>query len=211
MNPFLAKLIDTYPDLEICLPAIERAAELLLNCYRQGGKLLVCGNGGSAADSEHIVGELMKGYLRRRPLPPAARQQLLDAFPESGNYLADHLQGALPAISLASQTALLTAYANDVAADMIFAQQVYGYGAPGDVLLGISTSGNSRNVVQAVQVARAFGLRTLGFTGQSGGLLRSICEVMVCVPREEVAAVQELQLPIYHALCALVEAEFFAP
>ena len=210
MNPFLEKLARTYPDLETCIPDINKAADTLLNCYRHGGKLLICGNGGSAADSEHLVGELMKGYLRRRPLPEIARRRLLEAYPESGVYLADHLQGALPAISLVSQTALLTAYANDVAADMIFAQQVYGYGVAGDVLIGISTSGNSRNVVHAVQVARAFGLHTLGFTGQSGGLLKAICEVMVCVPREETAAIQELQLPIYHALCALLEAELFA-
>ena len=116
-------------------------------------KLLICGNGGSAADSEHIVGELMKGYFSRRPVPQAVRDRLASAFPENGLYLADHLQGALPAISLVSQTSLMTAFANDVAADMIYAQQVYGYGVEGDVLIGISTSGTSKNVVYALQVA----------------------------------------------------------
>lgn len=210
MDPRLTQLSEKYPDLTVCLPDLQQAAEVIVTCFRQGGKLLVCGNGGSAADAEHIVGELMKGYLRRRPLDEASRQTLTEAFPHEGPYLAAHLQGALPAISLVSQTSLTTAYANDVAADMVFAQQVYGYGKRGDVLLAISTSGHSANVRHAAQVARAFGLHTLGLTGQGGGALKAICEVTICVPCEGATAVQERHLPIYHALCAMLEAEFFA-
>ncbi len=206
----LAQLAEKYPDLTVCLPDIQRAMEVLLACYRNGGKVLICGNGGSAADSEHVAGELMKGYLLKRPLPEAARRKLLQAFPKNGRYLADHLQGALSALSLVSQTALITAYANDVAPDMIFAQQVYGYGQAGDVLIAISTSGDSTTVVHAAQVARALGLHTIGFTGQGGGKLAGVCEVTIRVPYEGATAVQERQLPIYHALCARLEAEFFA-
>jgi len=209
MSAPFGKLIEKYPDLSACLLDLERAAEMLSACYRAGGQVLICGNGGSAADSEHVVGELMKGYLRRRPIPAPTRQRLLDTFPDQGGYLAEHLQGALPAISLVSQTALTTAYANDVAPDMIFAQQVYAYGKPGQVLMAISTSGNSMNVVRAAQVARALGLRILGFTGQGGGKLAAICEVTIRVPYDDVMTVQERHLPIYHALCAVIEAEFF--
>lgn len=210
MDSRLTQLADKYPDLTVCLPDIQKAADLMVTCYRQGGKLLVCGNGGSAADAEHIVAELMKGYLRRRPLAEPVRQRLIDAFPEEGLYLAEHLQGALPAISLVSQTSLTTAYANDVAADMAFAQQVFGYGKPGDVLLALSTSGNSANVRHAAQVARVLGLHPVGLTGQGGGALKAICEVTICVPWVGATEVQERHLPIYHGLCAMLEAEFFA-
>lgn len=207
----LVLLTEKYPDLAGCRPDLERAAELLLTCYRAGGKVLVCGNGGSAADSEHIVGELMKGYLRKRRVPAEVRQRLTAAFPDDGAYLADHLQGALPAISLVSQVALNTALANDIAADMLFAQQVYGYGRPGDVLLAITTSGNSRNVVRAAQVARALGVRVIGLTGATGGALKPLCDAAVCVPHAGAAAVQERHLPIYHALCEILEEAFFGP
>jgi D-sedoheptulose 7-phosphate isomerase len=186
------------------------AAHALLHAtFAGGGKVLLCGNGGSAADCEHIVGELMKGYQAPRPLAAEVRAQLAAAFPQEGAYLADHLQGALPAISLVSQSGLITAFANDVAPDMVFAQQVYGYGRPGDALIAISTSGNSANVVNAVRVARAFGLHTLGFTGAAGGQLQSLCDVTVCVPSSQTATVQEYHLPIYHALCELLEDAFF--
>ncbi len=204
LDPLIAK----YPDLAVCRAEIQAAGELLLACFRGGGKLLVAGNGGSAADSEHIVSELMKGYLLKRPVPPEVRKHLVEAWPERGAYLADHLQDALPAISLVSQTALITAFGNDVAADMIFAQQVYGYGQAGDALLAITTSGNSPNILRAVEVARVLGLRTVGLTGR-GGALKAVCEVTVCVPAEGATAVQERHLPIYHALCAFLEAEFF--
>lgn len=209
MNERLQALVAKYPDLDDCLDDIQAAYELLRDCYTAGGKVLFCGNGGSAADSEHLVGELMKGYLRARPVPPEVRQALSDAFPEQGAYLADHLQGALPAISLVSQTALLTAYANDVAADMIFAQQVYGYGNAGDVLVGISTSGNSSNVLHALRVARVTGLRTLGITGASGVAMNALCDVTIRVPWEQTTDIQERHLAIYHALCAMLEDKFF--
>ncbi|MDX1497351.1 MAG: SIS domain-containing protein [Salinisphaeraceae bacterium] len=209
MNEKFQNLITKYPDLEITLPAIEAAYTLLETTYAQGGKLLICGNGGSAADSEHIVGELMKGFTLSRPVPHDVRQRLTSAFPDNGRYLADHLQGALPAISLVSQTGLITAFANDVAGDMIFAQQVYGYGRSGDVTWGISTSGNSRNVIHALQVGQAVGLKTLGLTGQSGGQMAALCDVTICVPWRETADVQERHLAIYHALCTALEVRFF--
>lgn len=210
MHPALVKLLETYPTLRPCLPDIEHGYNLLSEAYHAGGKALFCGNGGSAADCEHIVGELMKGYRAPRPLSSQQRQILLDACGKEGNYLADHLQGALPALSLVSHTALITAFANDVAADMIFAQQVFGLGCPGDVLVAISTSGNSANVVHAVQVARAVGLKTIGFTGVNGGKLKALCDVTIRVPADETAEIQEFHLPIYHALCDILEKEFFA-
>lgn len=203
-------LLTKYPDLEVCAPDIEAAFIMLRDSFRQQGKLLICGNGGSAADSEHIVGELMKGFMQPRPLPAAARKKLVDAFPENGEYLADHLQGALPAISLPSQTSLNSAFANDVAPDMTFAQQVYGYGRPGDVVLGISTSGNSANVIHALQVGRSLGLSTIGLTGRRGGRMKTTCQVAICVPWEAVADIQERHLAVYHALCLMLESAFFS-
>ncbi|MBN1921765.1 MAG: SIS domain-containing protein [Anaerolineae bacterium] len=203
-------LLRENPDLAPCVPDLERAFALLRNSYRAGGKVLVCGNGGSAADSEHIVGELMKGYLLPRTIPQATHQKLVEGCPAEGTYLAEHLQGALPAISLVSQVALMTAFANDVAADMIFAQQVYGYGRSGDVLWALSVSGVSVSVLHALQVARARGVWTLGFTGATGGAMPSLCDVTLYVPRASVAAVQSGHQALYHALCEMLEAEFFA-
>jgi D-sedoheptulose 7-phosphate isomerase len=175
------------------------------------GALLVCGNGGSAADSEHIVGELMKGFALPRPVPDDVRGRLSDADPVGGDGLADRLQGALRAISLVSQTSLATAIANDGDADMVFAQQVYGYGRPGDALLAISTSGSSRNVVNALRVARAQGLCTVGLTGRSGGAMQALCDVAICVPYDDTPTIQERHLAIYHALCLALELRFFGP
>ncbi len=203
------KLIEKDSELRVCVPDIQRAFEILARTYAHGGKVLVCGNGGSAADSEHIVGELMKGYLLARPVPEPIRRRLVEAFPKQGAYLAGHLQGALPTLSLVSQTSLLTAFANDVAPDMAFAQQVYGYGKEGDAVIGISTSGRSENVLNALRVARALGLATIGFTGKHGGEMPEVCEVTICVPWDLTADVQERHLSIYHALCALLEEEFF--
>jgi len=205
----LADLIQRYPPLKACGEEIGRACLLLINSYQNGGKLLICGNGGSAADADHIVGEMMKGFKLRRNLPQSQCDRLTDAFPEDGCYLANHLQGALPAISLIGQTALSSAFVNDVAADMVFAQQVFGYGKPGDVLMGLSTSGNSKNVVNAVKVAKAFGLKTISLTGISGGAIKGLCDVTIQAPATETFQIQEYHLPVYHALCAATEAEFF--
>ena len=211
MDETFDSLLRQAPELAPCMPNLEQAFRLLRRAFRQGGKLLVCGNGGSAADAEHIVGELMKGFERRRALPRAEREHLQTLYPREGRYLADHLQGALPAISLVSQTSLLTAVANDTAADMVFAQQVYGYGRPGDVLMAISTSGNSPNVLHALRVARAASLLTMGLTGPHGGEMVALCDVVVEVPQDGMAEVQRAHQALYHALCQQLEEEFFAP
>lgn len=209
VHPILTDLQKCYPDLEPTIPSIEASYELLSATYRHGGKLLICGNGGSAADSDHIVGELMKAFERSRPIDDSLRQRLQQLDPASGAYLAERLQGALPAISLSSHTALITAISNDIAGDLIFAQQVLGYGKKGDTLIAISTSGTSANVLHALRVARALELNTIGLTGKSGGSMRELCDVTICVPYERTSAIQERHLPIYHTLCAMLEQEFF--
>lgn len=210
MHHEIVTLLAKYPDLEPCAADIQAAYTLLSTTYRSGGKLLICGNGGSAADSDHIVGELMKGFEHPRPVSADLRTRLAAISPQTGAYLADHLQGALPAISLSAHAALATAIINDTAGDMVYAQQVLGYGKAGDTLLGISTSGNSANVCHAITVAKALGLHTLGFTGRSGGAMRGLCDVTICAPFDRTLAVQERHLPIYHTLCIMLEQEFFA-
>ena len=202
----LNTLLTNYPQLADCKDDILNACGLMMNCYRQGGLIMTCGNGGSAADAEHITGELMKSFKRQRPVSNEQRAALEAAFPAGeGAYLADNLQRGIPCISLVSQVSLLTAFANDVAADMAFAQQVFVYGCPGDVLIGLSTSGNSRNVVNACATAKAFGIKTIAMTGEHGGKLREICDVAICVPADETYRVQEYHLPVYHTLCAMLE------
>ena len=203
-------LTDRYPELAPCAGDIINAYEKMLAVYRSGGKMLFCGNGGSAADAEHIVGELMKGFLLKRPPLPEERDAFAAMFPEDADYFAATLQRGIPAISLVSQSAVQTAFNNDVSADMVFAQQVYGYGRPGDLVMGITTSGNSRNVVNAVKVARAKGLVTIGLTGAKESKLSELCDVTIRVPRTETYQVQELHLPVYHWLCAALEDEIFA-
>ncbi|HOJ11093.1 MAG TPA: SIS domain-containing protein [Clostridiales bacterium] len=193
----------------VCREDIISAFSTIVQCYEKGGKAMVCGNGGSAADSEHIVGELMKGFILKREIPFKDKERIKAAFPENAEYLAKNLQGALPAISLVSQTAISSAFINDVAADMVYAQQVYGYAREGDVLISISTSGNASNVANAVKIAKAFGVKTIGITGKSGGMLRNLCGVTIRVPAEETFRIQEYHLPVYHAVCAAVEEEFF--
>ena len=209
MIDILSALQQRYPDLEGAIPSIQVAYDLLAASYHGGGKLLICGNGGSAADSDHIVGELMKGFELKRPVGDALRERLLRENPDVGVYLADHLQGGLPAIALTNHLALISAVSNDTAGDMIFAQQVLGYGKPGDAIIGISTSGNSRNVLHALRVARALDLRTIGLTGRSGGQMRDLCDVTICVPYDRTLEIQERHLPIYHTLCVMLELEFF--
>jgi len=209
MHPAIVSLGKNYPDLDAVLGSVEGAFDLLRTAFAADGKLLVCGNGGSAADSDHIVGELVKGFMLKRPIPAAFRGELHEAFAADGRYLAEHLQGGLPAIALSAHSALATAFANDVASDVVFAQQVYVYGRPGDVLLAVSTSGRSSNVLHALRVARTAGLRTIGLTGRSGGAMESLCDVLICVPFDETPRIQERHLPIYHALCIALEDHFF--
>ena len=205
----LSSLLKRYPVLQACEKELSSALDILVTVYRSGNKLLVCGNGGSAADSEHIVAELMKGFLKRRPISSAHAAQL-EAADKDGKAIALRLQGALAAISLAAPVSLTSAIANDIDFEMIFAQQVYGLGRPGDVLLGISTSGNSRNVSNAVIVAKALGLRTIVLTGRSGGTLAPLADVSIKVPADEIAEIQELHLPVYHWLSTELEETFFA-
>lgn len=200
-----------YPMLESCRQQIMQAFFLLRQGFAQGGKVLVCGNGGSAADSEHIVGELMKGFLLKREIPRAIIDKFKKVFPDEWEYFSSSLQGALPAISLVSQTAIATAFINDIAPDMVFAQQVYGYAGKDDVLIGISTSGNSKNVVNAIKTAKALGIGSIGLTGQTGGAMNRYCDIVIAVPAAETFRIQELHLPVYHALCAMVESEIFNP
>lgn len=209
MHTELERLGQRYPDIKGCLPAVEATYEALATTFHEGGKLLICGNGGSAADSDHMVGELMKGFELKRPIAPELQQRLQQINQERGAYLSAHLQAALPAISLSSHTALTTAISNDVAGDMVFAQQVLGYGKLGDVLIGISTSGNSVNVLNALQVARALDMRTIGLTGQYGGSMVDLCDVTIRVPYERTLEIQERHLAIYHELCIMLEQEFF--
>ncbi len=209
MGAWIEKLAERRVELRGCLHDVMQAFEVLKKAYQDGGMLMVCGNGGSASDAEHIVGELMKGFLRKRSLPEAVKQSLDTACPEEPGYLAGRLQGALPAISLASSISLGTAIANDISDDMVFAQQVYGYGTEGDVLLAISTSGSSLNVVRALQVAKAMRLRTIGLTGPNPRYMRELCDVLICVPGDGSAEIQEGHQAIYHTLCAMLEEAFF--
>lgn len=205
----LRELEQRYPALHACMPDVEKAAGLLVSCYENGGKVLVGGNGGSAADSLHIVGELMKGFVLPRALGQDIQEKLRSACPDMAQYCIENLQMALPAISLVSEAGLTTAYANDQAPDLAFAQQVLGHGKPGDIFWGISTSGNSANVVYAAGVARAKGMKVLGLAGETGGKLAALCDVCIRVPSRETFRIQEYHLPIYHALCLCVEEEFF--
>ena len=205
----LSSLFERYPLLRPCEEQLRAALQTLAAAYRSGNKLLVCGNGGSAADSEHIVGELMKGFLKRRPISADHAAKLETAAGAAGKEIARRLEGALAAISLPSQMSLLTATANDGAYDLTFAQQVYGLGRPGDALVAISTSGKSRNVCNAVIVAKAFGLKSIALTGRSGGELATLADIAIRVPSDNVAEIQELHLPVYHWLSTELEAEFF--
>ena len=202
-------LIKRYPVLEVCRQDIIDGYLMLEDCYKNGGKLLICGNGGSAADSEHIVGELMKGFKLPRTLNNDLKEKLLSEDRELGQVLADHLQQALPAIAIDGHSALSTAYMNDCEPLLCFAQQVNGFGNENDVLLGISTSGNSKNVLYASVTAHAKGLKVIGLTGETESKLSKMSDVCVRVPETEVYMVQELHLPVYHCWCLMLEDCFF--
>lgn len=202
-------LVSRHPALECCVDSIIRAYYLLEESYDAGHKLLVAGNGGSAADSEHIVGELMKGFKLARKLDSTFSKKLINVNEELGRTLAENLQGALPAIALDGHLALSTAYMNDCEPLLCFAQQVNGYGTTGDVFLGISTSGNSKNILYAAVTARAKGMKVIGLTGAKKSKLESMSDVCIKVPQTETYMIQELHLPVYHCLCLMLEERFF--
>ncbi|UPA28111.1 MAG: SIS domain-containing protein [Verrucomicrobiota bacterium] len=195
-------LLKRYPQLSVCKGDIEKAFTALLSAFQQQKKLLVAGNGGSAADSGHIAGELLKSFCCKRPIPPNIAAQLPAEITEQ-------LEGTLPVISLPDFVAFHTAYANDRSVAYSFAQLVLALGQLGDVFWAISTSGNSKNILHAAQVARAKSMPVIGLTGQSGGALKSLCDVCIAVPEVETYKIQELHLPIYHALCQALEAALF--
>ena len=209
MNTFLNDLIVRYPDLKICVPALEKAAKIMIDAFTAGHRLYICGNGGSAADAEHIVGELMKGFVLKREVSSAFRAELVDRYGMEGNTMADHLQCGLPAIALTGSPALSTAFSNDVAPDMVFAQQLFALGQPGDVVIGISTSGNSKNVVSCLKLALARGIHTIAMTGSGGGECGKLAECLINVPVQQTFMVQEYHLPVYHALCLIIEDHFY--
>ena len=209
MEEHLNQLIDRYPKLIVCRDDIRKAYQILETAYSLGRKLLVSGNGGSASDSEHIVGELMKEFKLKRRVFSDQASALKAIDPELGQTLAENLQGALPAISLTGHSSLTTAFMNDALPELVFAQQVNGYGRKGDVYLGISTSGNSKNVLYAAVNAKAKGLKVIGLTGSKDNKLMQYADVCIRVPETETYKIQELHLPVYHCLCLMLEERFF--
>lgn len=205
----LDELIERYLPLESCRDDIQCAYEMLCNCYENGGKLLICGSGGSASDALHITGELMKSFITKRATLPEFGESLRKAAPEDAEYLLSQLQGTLPAVALVENSALATAVLNDISGDIITGQQVYGLGNPGDVLMAISTSGNSKGGVYSIEIARAKGMKTIGLTGMSGGKYKSLCDCTIRVPAQETYKIQEYHLPVYHAICRMLEVHFF--
>ena len=205
----ISALEERYPQLSVCNDAIKGAYEIMEQAYANGRKLLVCGNGGSASDSEHIVGELMKEFKLKRKVYKNQADAMKRIDSELGSVLAEHLQGALPAITLTGHSSLTTAFMNDSLPELIFAQQVNGYGKAGDVFLGISTSGNSRNVLFAAVAAKAKGLKVIGLTGAKDCRLAHLADLFIQVPETETYKIQELHLPVYHCLCMMLEEHFF--
>lgn len=202
-------LIERYPSLSVCRDSIIEAYKIMEKSYLKNGKLLIAGNGGSAADSEHIVGELMKGFKKHRKLNDEYQKSLISVNKELGQTLADNLQGALPAIALDGHPALTTAYMNDCEPLLCFAQQINGYGNKNDTFLAISTSGNSKNIIYAAIVAKAKGMKVVGLTGSKDSKLSEIADVCIQAPNTETYMIQELHLPIYHCLCLMLEDKFF--
>lgn len=206
---YVDQLISRYPALENCRKDIIDAYFIMEECYEHDGKLLIAGNGGSATDSEHIAGELMKRFKQSRPVTSEFSRKLMEIDPVRGEYLAANLERGLTAIPLVAHEGLTTAYMNDVDASGIFAQQLYGFGRPGDVFLGISTSGNSKNILYASVVARALGIKIIGLSGATGGNLASVADVCVKAPATETYMIQEYHLPIYHCWCIMLEEKFY--
>lgn len=206
---YIAQLIERYPVLASVKNEIRTAYQVLERAYTNHKKLLVGGNGGSCADAEHIVGELMKGFVKKREIPKTMQERLLGLDQELGKQLANGLQSSLRAIAITGHAGLSTAFANDVDPEMTYAQQVNGYGDEGDVLLAISTSGNSKNLIYAALTARAKDMPVVLLSGKDGGKLRAIADVSIVVPNQKTYQIQELHLPIYHALCLQLEDKFF--
>lgn len=206
----LNELIERYPILAPEKDTIHSAAQKIIECFKNGGKVMICGNGGSCADAEHIVGELMKGFLKKRPISAQEKAEMKANCPEIPDSYLDSLQKALPAIALPSFTALNSAFCNDVDPELMYAQSLMGLGRKGDILIGISTSGNSKNVYGAALTAKALGLTVIGLTGMGGGKLGGVSDICIKVPETETFKIQELHLPVYHYLCAATEAEFYA-
>ena len=205
----LNELLKRYPSLAEIKDDITKATDAIISCYEKGGKVLLCGNGGSCADCEHIVGELMKGFLKLRPISEDKKVEMKANSPIIDDEILSKLQCGLPAISLPSMTALNSAFCNDVDPELIYAQPLMALGNKGDILIAISTSGNSKNVFGAVKVAKALGVTVIGLTGKTGGKLREHSDICICAPETETFKIQELHLPIYHYICAEVEAHFF--
>ena len=202
-------LLNRYPVLSECRDSIVESYMILEECYKNDHKLLIAGNGGSAADSEHIAGELMKRFKTSRPIPEDLSKKLCESDPIRGENLSKNLERGLMAIPLVAHEALTTAYINDVDGLGVFAQRLYGFGRQGDVFLGISTSGNSKNIMSATVVARAIGIKVIGLTGKDGGELADVADVTIRVPETETYMIQELHLPVYHCLCLMLEDRFF--
>lgn len=205
----LELLIERYPALAVCKSDVRAAIDAMIESYSKGGKLLLCGNGGSCADCDHIVGELMKGFLKRRALCGQRKSEMQARCPELDEDTLSKLQGGLPAISLPAITALSSAFNNDVDPELTYAQSTLALGKEGDVFLGLSTSGNAKNVAAAARVARGLGIKVIGMTGVGGGLLAALSDIAIRVPESETFRIQELHLPIYHCICAEVEEHFF--
>jgi D-sedoheptulose 7-phosphate isomerase len=205
----LQQLIERYPILENSKDNIYNTYKMIIESFSKGGKLLIAGNGGSASDAEHIVGELMKSFVKKRRLPEAFIKRIEEADPEIAAYLVLRLQPGLPAIAISGHAPLNTACINDIDGNITFSQQVYGYGNEGDVLLGISTSGNSKNVLYAAVTAKAKDMKVIALTGCGGGRLKTIADISIVVPERETFKIQELHLPVYHCLCLMIEEYFF--
>jgi D-sedoheptulose 7-phosphate isomerase len=205
----LDQLCERYPALSGLRNTIAEAAGMIINCYTRGGKLLICGNGGSSSDADHFTAELMKSFESGRPLDESLKKRFHEISGTRGIYLGEKLEHGLPAISLPSNTALATAISNDIDPSLIFAQQVIGYGEEGDVLIGISTSGNSQNIVDACITAKTLNLNVIGISGKTGGKMKHYCDLLVNVPETRTAWVQELHLPVLHVICIIVENHFY--
>ena len=206
---YIDHLIERYPLLDAVRESISRGYDILESCYENDGKVLIAGNGGSAADAEHMAGELMKRFRKPRPIESELANILVKIDPERGGKLAQNLEQPLMAIPLVAHEAMTTAYINDVDALGVFAQQLLGFGRKGDVFVGISTSGNSENVMNAAVVARALGIKVIGLTGRDGGELTQIADVSIVIPENETYIIQEYHLPIYHCWCMMLEEHFF--